>query len=74
MKYLQKVQGELKNTTILLQFRTFCEVTEDNIFKSNNVMDQEHADFSLLFSTKHLYMQTILETVFEKGKKRVHVL
>lgn len=38
-------------------------------------MDQEHAaDFNLLCSAKQLYTQTILETVFEKGKKKGRVL
>lgn len=34
-------------------------------------MDQEYAvDFNLLCSVKGLYMQMIIGTVFEKGKKR----
>lgn len=38
-------------------------------------MDQEYAvDFNLLCSVKGLYMQMIIGTVFEKGKKKGHVL
>lgn len=73
MKHLQKVQGGwiTTTTTLLLQFRSFYEVSGDKIFKSNNVMAQEYAvDFNLLCSAKRLHVQMILGTVFKKGRKK----